>query len=127
VSSLKTSRAIARLRVKHRIGCPDIADVLDAQTWVLEQVGGWGIDLERVFVIEQIEIEPVVRHVVIVIQTDTSSWRPGDASCTPVACVSCNGETFLPRVVVTDLDTEHGGTDANKRDGARQLGRLDLR
>jgi hypothetical protein len=22
----------------------------------------------------------------------------GDASCTPVACVSCNGETFLPGV-----------------------------
>ena len=50
----------------------------------------------------------------------------GDASCTPVACVSCNGETFLPGVVVTDLDTEHGGTDANKRDTARQLGRLNV-
>jgi hypothetical protein len=50
----------------------------------------------------------------------------GDASCTPVACVSCNGETFLPGVVATDLDTEHGGTDANKRDGARQLGRLNV-
>jgi hypothetical protein len=37
----------------------------------------------------------------------------GDASCTPVACASCNGETFLPGVVATDLDTEHGGTDAN--------------
>jgi len=42
----------------------------------------------------------------------------------PVACVSCNGETFLAGVVVTDLDTEHGATDANKRDGARQVGRL---
>jgi len=50
----------------------------------------------------------------------------GDASSTPVACVSCNGETFLPGVVVTDLDTEHGGTDANKRDTARQLGRLNV-
>lgn len=28
--------------------------------------------------------------------------------------------------VATDLDTEHGGTDANKRDGARQLGRLNV-
>ena len=37
----------------------------------------------------------------------------GDASWTPVACASCNGETFLPGVVATDLDTEHGGTDAN--------------
>jgi hypothetical protein len=36
----------------------------------------------------------------------------GDALCTSVACVSC-GETFLPGVVATDLDTEHGGTDAS--------------
>ena len=28
--------------------------------------------------------------------------------------------------LVTDLDTEHGGTDANKRDAARQLGRLSI-
>ena len=28
--------------------------------------------------------------------------------------------------LATDLDTEHGGTDANKRDGARQLGRLNV-
>jgi hypothetical protein len=62
--------------VKHRVGCPDIADVLDAQAWVLEQVGGLGVDLERVLVVEQIEIEPVVPHVVIVIQTDTNSWWP---------------------------------------------------
>jgi hypothetical protein len=26
--------------------------------------------------------------------------------------------------LATDLDTEHGGTDANKRDGATQVGRL---
>jgi len=43
------------------------------------------------------------------------------SSCTPVAWVSCNAETFLPGVVVTDLDTEHGGTDANKRDGRDRL------
>jgi hypothetical protein len=40
-------------------------------------VGGLGVDLERVLVVEQIEIEPVVPHVVIAIQTDTSSWWPG--------------------------------------------------
>lgn len=28
--------------------------------------------------------------------------------------------------VATDLDTEHGGTDANKRDGARQVGQLNV-
>jgi hypothetical protein len=32
----------------------------------------------------------------------------------------------LAVVVATDLDTEHGGTDANKRDGARQVGRLNV-
>ena len=37
----------------------------------------------------------------------------GYALCTPVACASCKGEAFLPGVVATDLDTEHGGTDAN--------------
>ena len=30
------------------------------------------------------------------------------------------------RGLVTDLDTEHGGTDANKRDAARQVGRLNV-
>jgi hypothetical protein len=29
-------------------------------------------------------------------------------------------------VMATDLATEHGGTDANKRDGARQVGRLNV-
>jgi len=28
--------------------------------------------------------------------------------------------------LATDLDTEHGGTDANKRDGARQVERLNV-
>ena len=44
----------------------------------------------------------------------------------PVACVSCTGDTFLAGVVATDLATEHGGTGANKRDGARQVGRLNV-
>jgi hypothetical protein len=58
--------------------------------------------------------------------------RPCNPQCVrgrivqPVACVSCNGEAFLLGVVVTDLDTEHGGTGANKRDGARQVGRLSV-
>jgi hypothetical protein len=29
-------------------------------------------------------------------------------------------------VVATDLGTEHGGTDANKRDVGRQVGRLNV-
>jgi hypothetical protein len=32
----------------------------------------------------------------------------------------------VSRVMATDLDTERGGTDANKRDGARQAGRLNV-
>jgi hypothetical protein len=28
--------------------------------------------------------------------------------------------------LAADLDTEHGGTDANKRDGATQVGRLNI-
>jgi hypothetical protein len=28
--------------------------------------------------------------------------------------------------LATDLDTEHGGTDANKRDGPRQVGRVNV-
>jgi hypothetical protein len=44
--------------------------------------------------------------------SETRLRRRGD-------CTSLNG-------LATDLDTEHGGTDANKRDGARQLGRLNV-
>ena len=43
----------------------------------------------------------------------------------PVACVSCTGDTFLAGVVVTDLDTEHGATDANKRDAVKRAGRAE--
>jgi len=32
----------------------------------------------------------------------------------------------VPHGVVTDLATEHGGTDADKRDVARQRGRLNV-
>jgi hypothetical protein len=30
------------------------------------------------------------------------------------------------RGLATDLDTEHGATDANKRDGTKQFGRLSV-
>lgn len=48
--------------VEDRIGCPDFADVVDAQAWMLEQVGGLSVDLERILVVEQIQIEQPVRH-----------------------------------------------------------------
>jgi hypothetical protein len=49
-------------RVEDRIGRPDVVDVVDAQAWVLEQVGGLSVDLERILVVEQIQIEQPVRH-----------------------------------------------------------------
>jgi hypothetical protein len=48
--------------VEHRVGSPDFADVRDAQAWVLEQVGGLGVDLERILFVEQIQIEQFVRQ-----------------------------------------------------------------
>ncbi|MGO8771702.1 MAG: hypothetical protein ACLQIK_01715 [Mycobacterium sp.] len=43
--------------VEHRVESPDFADVLDAQAWVLEQVGGLSVDLERILFVEQIQID----------------------------------------------------------------------
>jgi hypothetical protein len=42
--------------VEHGVGSPDFADVLDAQAWVLEQVGGLSVDLERILFVDQIQI-----------------------------------------------------------------------
>ena len=64
--------------VEHRVGSPDFADVLDAQAWVLEQVGGLSVDLERILFVEQIQIEQFVRHMPTVIQTDTNILLVGD-------------------------------------------------
>jgi hypothetical protein len=55
--------------------------------------------------------------------------EPG--SCTryrlfPARLGSCPQPQRRRQRLATDLDTEHGGTDANKRDGARQLGRLNV-
>ena len=40
---------------------------------MLEQVGGLGVDLERVLIVKQIEIEPVVRHLV---HCNTNGYEP---------------------------------------------------
>jgi hypothetical protein len=59
------------------------------------------------------------------------SWRLGDVESRGTAV----GRRIPKKVVdpqitqhslATDLDTEHGGTDANKRDGARQVGQLNV-
>jgi hypothetical protein len=39
---------------------------------------------------------------------------------------TARGQANHDRELATDLDTQHGGTDANKRDAARQLGRLNV-
>lgn len=44
-------------RVEERITRPHIEDVVDAEVWVLEQVRGLPVDLERGVVVERIEIE----------------------------------------------------------------------
>ncbi len=44
-------------RVEHWVGSPDFADVLDAQAWVLVQVGGLSVDIGRILFVEQIHIE----------------------------------------------------------------------
>ena len=38
---------------------------------MLEQVRGLGVDLERVFLIQQVQIEPLTGHLMIVLQTTT--------------------------------------------------------
>ena len=50
-----------------------------------------------------------------------SSYRSVDAS------PNCElGAQPIPARLATDLDTEHGETDANKRDGAGQVRRLNV-
>ena len=39
---------------------------------MLEQVRGLGVDLKRVFLIQQVQIEPLITHLMIVLQTTTS-------------------------------------------------------
>jgi len=42
---------------------------------MLEEVRGLGVDLERVFLIQQVQIEPLIGHLMIVLQTTTVSQR----------------------------------------------------
>ena len=48
--------------VEHGIGYPHLVDVVDAQVRVFEQVSSLGVNLERILVIEEIEIKQPVRH-----------------------------------------------------------------
>ena len=46
-------------RVEERLACPDLADVVEAQAGVLEQVSGLVVDLEGPVLVERVEVEPI--------------------------------------------------------------------
>jgi hypothetical protein len=58
-------------QVEQRVGVPDLIDVVDAVGVVFEQVGGLSVDLERVGVVQPVEIEQLT-HAASVLQTDTN-------------------------------------------------------
>ena len=49
-------------RVEDRVRLPDILNVVDSHSGVFEQVGCLAVDLERIVVIELIEIEQISRQ-----------------------------------------------------------------
>jgi len=59
-------------RVEQRLAGPDVADVIQAQAWVLEQVTGLLIDLEGPVLVEVVDVEPV--HEPIVVQASTPDY-----------------------------------------------------
>jgi len=58
-------------RVKQWVAGPHVINVIDSKVWMLEQVRGLGVDLKRVFLIQWVQIEPLITHVRIVLQTAT--------------------------------------------------------
>jgi hypothetical protein len=59
-------------RVKQRVAGPYVINVIDSKVRMLEQVRGLGVDLKRVLLIQQVQIEPLITHLMIVLQTTTS-------------------------------------------------------
>lgn len=59
--------------IEQGIAGPDIADVVQTQVGMLEEVAGLPIDFERPVIIEPIDIEPV--HIAIVVQSLTNGYR----------------------------------------------------
>ena len=57
--------------VEQRIAGPHVVGIVDSQVRMLEQVRGLRIDLERIFLIQQVRIEPFAAHLMIVLQTTT--------------------------------------------------------
>jgi hypothetical protein len=58
-------------RVEQRVAGPHVINVIDSEVRMLEQVRGLGVDLKRVFLIQQVQIEPLIAHLMIVLQTTT--------------------------------------------------------
>lgn len=58
-------------RVEQRVAGPHVINVIDSEVRMLEQVRGLGVDLKRVFLIQQVWIEPLTAHLMIVLQTTT--------------------------------------------------------
>jgi len=45
--------------VEQRIAGPHVVDIVDSQVRLLEQVRGLRVDLKRIFLIQQVRIEPL--------------------------------------------------------------------
>jgi hypothetical protein len=58
-------------RVEQRVADPHITDVIDSEVRMPEQVRSLGVDLKRVFLVQQVWIEPLTAHQRIVLQTTT--------------------------------------------------------
>ena len=71
--------------VEERVGLPDILNVVDSQSGVFEQVGCLPVDLERVVVVELIEIEQLSHQP----DCNTNGYRMTD---TPPHCMVERGD-----------------------------------
>jgi hypothetical protein len=72
-------------RIEHRIGLPHLVDVLDPQPTVLEQMRGLIVDLERIGVVEEVEVEQLTYPTYRITFEDA----PRPTSCSAVTPVSC--------------------------------------
>ena len=61
--------------VEERVAGPDIQHVVNAEVGVLEQVGGLPVDLERILIVKQVDVEPF--HMNILTNTNDYTFRIG--------------------------------------------------
>ena len=72
-------------RVEERVGLPDILNVVDSQSGVFEEMGCLPVDLERVVVVELIEIEQLSYQS----DCNTNGYRMSDS---PPQCIVERGD-----------------------------------